>query len=58
MKPICSFLFVPGNKPCWIGKAVIKRLWRKARLLNAAPVSQEMVLNFISHKAPGLPKSY
>lgn len=36
----------------------IERLWREARLLKIAPVSQEMVLNYISTKVLGLPKSY
>ena len=36
----------------------VERYWREARLMKIAPVSQEMVLNFISAKALGLPKSY
>lgn len=36
----------------------IERLWREVRLLRLAPVSQEMVSNFIAHKVLGLPKSY
>ena len=36
----------------------IERYWREARLMKIAPVSQEMVLNFISSKTLGLPKSY
>lgn len=36
----------------------VERYWREARLMKIAPVSQEMVLNFISHKVLGLPKSY
>jgi len=36
----------------------IERLWREVRLLRLAPISQEMVLNFISNKVLGLPKSY
>jgi len=36
----------------------IERLWRESRLLKIAPVSQEMVLNYISTKVLGLPKSY
>jgi len=36
----------------------IERLWRESRLLKIAPVSQEMVLNFISQKVLHLPKSY
>jgi hypothetical protein len=36
----------------------IERLWREVRLLRLAPISQEMVLNFIATKCLGLPKSY
>jgi len=36
----------------------IERFWREARLLKIAPVSQEMVLNYISTKVLGLPRSY
>jgi alkylation response protein AidB-like acyl-CoA dehydrogenase len=36
----------------------VERLWRESRLLKIAPVSQEMVLNYISTKVLGLPKSY
>ncbi len=36
----------------------VERYWREARLMKIAPVSQEMVLNFISAKMLGLPKSY
>lgn len=36
----------------------IERLWRESRLLKIAPVSQEMVCNFIAQKVLGLPKSY
>ena len=36
----------------------VERLWREARLFQIAPISQEMVLNFISHTCLGLPKSY
>lgn len=36
----------------------VERYWREARLMQIAPVSQEMVLNFISSKTLGLPKSY
>ena len=36
----------------------IERLWREVRLLRLAPISQEMVLNFISTKVLGLPRSY
>ncbi|MFC9835356.1 acyl-CoA dehydrogenase family protein [Rhodococcus sp. NPDC127530] len=36
----------------------VERFWRESRLLKVAPVSQEMVLNYISTKVLGLPKSY
>ncbi len=36
----------------------VERYWREARLMKIAPVSQEMVLNFISSKVLGLPRSY
>ncbi len=36
----------------------VERYWREARLMKIAPVSQEMVLNFIGNKVLGLPKSY
>ena len=36
----------------------IERLWREVRLLRLAPISQEMVLNFISTSVLGLPRSY
>ncbi len=43
---------------CYAKEYHIERLWREARLLKIAPVSQEMVLNYISQKILGLPKSY
>jgi acyl-CoA dehydrogenase len=36
----------------------VERYWREARLLKIAPVSQEMVCNFIGSQVLGLPKSY
>ena len=36
----------------------VERYFREARLLRLAPVSQEMVLNFVSQHVLGLPKSY
>lgn len=36
----------------------VERYWRETRLLKIAPVSQEMVLNFICGKVLDLPKSY
>ena len=36
----------------------VERYWREARLMRIAPVSQEMVLNYVSSKVLGLPRSY
>ena len=36
----------------------VERYWREARLMKIAPVSQEMVCNYISTQVLGLPKSY
>lgn len=36
----------------------VERYFRESRLLRLAPVTQEMVLNYISHAVLGLPKSY
>ncbi|HUG13562.1 MAG TPA: acyl-CoA dehydrogenase family protein [Thermomicrobiales bacterium] len=36
----------------------VERLWREARLYKIAPISQEMVLNYLSEHVLGLPKSY
>jgi acyl-CoA dehydrogenase len=36
----------------------VERLWREVRLYKIAPVSQEMVLNYLSEHVLGLPKSY
>ncbi len=36
----------------------VERYWREARLMKIAPVSQEMVCNYISTAVLGLPKSY
>jgi acyl-CoA dehydrogenase len=36
----------------------VERLWREVRLFRLAPISQEMVCNYISNKVLGLPKSY
>lgn len=36
----------------------IERLWRDARLFRIAPVSEEMVLNYIAQHDLGLPRSY
>ena len=33
-------------------------LWGVVRLLRIAPVSREMVLNFVASRSLGLPKSY
>ena len=36
----------------------VERFWREVRLLRLAPISQEMVLNYITGKVLGLPRSY
>ena len=36
----------------------VERLWRDARLFRFAPVSEEMILNYISTAILGLPRSY
>jgi acyl-CoA dehydrogenase len=36
----------------------VERYWRETRLLKLAPVSQEMVKNYIAEKVLGLPRSY
>lgn len=33
-------------------------MWEAARLLRTAPVSKEMILNYISEHVLGLPRSY
>lgn len=36
----------------------VERYWREARLMRIAPISQEMVLNYLSQHVLGLPRSY
>jgi hypothetical protein len=36
----------------------LAHLWGMARLLRIAPVSREMVLNFVAQTSLGLPRSY
>ena len=36
----------------------VERLWREIRLYRIAPISQEMVLNYLSQHVLGLPRSY
>ncbi len=36
----------------------VERYWREARLMKLAPISQEMILNYISEHVLGLPRSY
>ena len=36
----------------------VERYWREARLQRIAPISQEMVLNYVSEHVHGLPRSY
>jgi acyl-CoA dehydrogenase len=36
----------------------IERYWREARLQRIAPISQEMILNYVAEHVLGLPRSY
>ena len=45
---VCAFTVEQG----------LLELWSGARLLKTAPVSKEMILNFIAEFVLGLPKSY
>jgi acyl-CoA dehydrogenase len=36
----------------------VERYWREARLLRIAPISQEMILNYVAEHVLGLPRSY
>lgn len=36
----------------------IERLWREVRLFRLAPLSEGMIMNYISHNVLGLPRSY
>lgn len=36
----------------------VERYWREARLMKLAPITQEMILNFIAEHELGLPRSY
>jgi len=36
----------------------VERYWREARLMRLAPISQEMIMNYVSEHVLGLPKSY
>lgn len=36
----------------------VERYWREARLMKIAPVTQEMILNFLGQHELGLPRSY
>ena len=36
----------------------VERLWREVRLFRIAPITQEMVLNYLAERVLGLPKSY
>lgn len=36
----------------------VERYWKEARLMRLAPISQEMVLNYLSEHVLGLPRSY
>ena len=36
----------------------VERYWREARLMRIAPISQEMVMNYVAEHVLGLPRSY
>jgi acyl-CoA dehydrogenase len=36
----------------------VERFWRESRLMKIAPVSQEMVMNYVAEHVLGLPRSY
>ena len=36
----------------------VERYWREARLMRIAPISQEMILNYVTEHVLGLPRSY
>ena len=36
----------------------VERLWRDCRLFRFAPISEEMILNYIAMHDLGMPKSY
>ena len=36
----------------------VERYWREARLMKLAPISQEMILNYVAEHCLGLPRSY
>jgi acyl-CoA dehydrogenase len=36
----------------------VERLWRDARLFRFAPVSEEMILNYLAMHCLGMPRSY
>lgn len=36
----------------------VERYWREARLIRIAPISQEMILNYVAEHVLGLPRSY
>ncbi len=36
----------------------VGRYWREARLMRIAPISQEMILNYLAEHVLGLPRSY
>ncbi|MBW3667874.1 MAG: acyl-CoA/acyl-ACP dehydrogenase [Actinobacteria bacterium] len=36
----------------------VERYWRESRILQVAPISQEMILNYVAEHVLGLPRSY
>ena len=52
----------PRCRPCggfgYSREFHVERLWREIRLFKIAPITQEMVLNYLAEHVLGLPKSY
>ena len=43
---------------CYSEEYHVSRYFRESRLMKIAPVSQEMILNFLGEHVLGLPRSY
>ena len=42
----------------YVGEYQVERLWRDARLFRFAPISEEMILNYISVHELGMARGY
>jgi alkylation response protein AidB-like acyl-CoA dehydrogenase len=49
---------LPQSGARYIKDYDVERYWREARLFRIAPISQEMILNYVGEHVLGLPKSY